>query len=122
MIRVKRLSHTLGRKVVLRDLDFNFQENDFVLVFGPNGAGKSTLLKLLAGILTAEQGEIFIGQKNIGRLSRRELATRVAYLPQLEDFNLPLPVKDILLSGRYPYQGLFRRYARVDHEMVERAV
>ncbi|MCX6557910.1 MAG: ABC transporter ATP-binding protein [Candidatus Aminicenantes bacterium] len=122
MIQVKHLSHSLGRKTVLRNLDFHLHENDFVLIFGPNGAGKSTLLKLLAGILAAEKGDVFIGQKNISRYSKKELATQVAYLPQFDDFNLPLLVKDILLSSRYPYQALFKGYSRRDYEMVERSV
>jgi ABC-type cobalamin/Fe3+-siderophores transport system ATPase subunit len=122
MIKVEHVSHSLGRKTILQDLDFHLHENDFVLIFGPNGAGKSTLLKLLAGILVAEKGDVFIGQKNIARYSKKELAAQVAYLPQFDDFNLPLLVSDILLSGRYPYQALFKRYSRRDYEMVEQAV
>lgn len=122
MISVERLSHSLGRRAVLHDLNFHLHENDFVLVFGPNGAGKSTLLKLLAGVLAAEQGTILINRKKISHYSKKELATRIAYLPQSEDFNLPLRVEDVLYSGRYPYQTLFRGYARRDHELVEQAV
>ena len=92
------------------------------MVFGPNGAGKSTLLKLLAGMMDTKQGDIFIGQKSILRYSKKELATQVAYLPQFDDFSLPLRVRDILLSGRYPYGSFFRNYSRRDYDMVEKTV
>jgi iron complex transport system ATP-binding protein len=122
MITVAHLAHAIGAKTVLKNIDFSLNENDFVLIFGPNGAGKSTLLKLLAGILTAQQGEIFIGRKNIRHYSKKELASQVAYLPQFDEFTLPLLVRDILLSGRYPYGSVFRKYSRRDHELFDKTV
>jgi iron complex transport system ATP-binding protein len=122
MVKVAHLSHVIGAKPILQNLDFSLNANDFVLIFGANGAGKSTLLKLLAGILAAKQGDIFIGRKNILHYSKKELATQVAYLPQFDEFTLPLLVRDILLSGRYPYGPVFRKYSRRDHEIFEKTV
>ncbi|HSQ34776.1 MAG TPA: ABC transporter ATP-binding protein [Candidatus Binatia bacterium] len=120
MIDVTHLSYAAGPKSILQNLTFSIADNDFVMIFGPNGAGKSTLLKLLAGLIRAGQGDIFIGQKNILHYAKKELATRVAYLPQFDEFSLPLSVRDILLSGRYPYGSLFKNYSRQDHERVEK--
>jgi len=122
MIDVAHLTHVIGGKSVLRDLEFSINENDFLLIFGPNGAGKSTLLKLLAGILAVRQGDIHIAGKNISVYSKRELATQVAYLPQFDEFHLPLLVKDILMSGRYPYGSFFRSYSSQDHDMFAKTV
>ena len=122
MIKVVNLGYSLGHKPILKNMDFSLNENDFVLIFGPNGAGKSTLLKLLAGIIPAKQGDIFIGRKNILNYTKKELATQVAYLPQFDEFSLPLLVRDVLLSGRYPYQSFFRKYSRQDHEIIEKTV
>lgn len=120
MIEAIQLSHAVGRKPILKSLDFSIAKNDFVLIFGPNGAGKSTLLKLLAGLLAVEKGDIFIGKKNILHFTKKELARQIAYLPQFDEFSLPLTVGDVLLSGRYPYGSLFKRYSRQDHEQVEK--
>lgn len=122
MIEVANLCHSFGGKPTLKNIDFSVQENDFVLVFGPNGAGKSTLLKLLAGILVAREGQILIKQKNILNYSKKELARQIAYLPQFDDFSLPVLVKDILLSGRYPYGSLFKKYSSQDYEILEKTV
>jgi ABC-type cobalamin/Fe3+-siderophores transport system ATPase subunit len=122
MIEVAHLSHAIGTKAILHDVNFSLKENDFLLIFGPNGAGKSTLLKLLAGILPARHGDIFIGRKSIAHYSKKELATRIAYLPQFDEFNLPLLVRDILLSGRYPYGSFLRKYSSRDYEIFEKTV
>jgi ABC-type cobalamin/Fe3+-siderophores transport system ATPase subunit len=122
MIKTARLCHSIAAQPILQNVDFSVNENDFVLIFGPNGAGKSTLLKLLAGMIAAKQGDIFIGRKNILSYSKKELARQVAYLPQFDEFSLPLLVKDILLSGRYPYQSFFRKYSRQDYEIFEKTV
>jgi ABC-type cobalamin/Fe3+-siderophores transport system ATPase subunit len=122
MINVIHLYHSLGQKPILQNMDFSLNENDFVLIFGPNGAGKSTLLKLLAGIIVGKRGDIFIGRKNILHYSKKELATQIAYLPQFDEFSLPLLVKDVLLSGRYPYQSFFKKYSRQDYDIFEKTV
>ena len=109
-------------KHILQELDLSIQENDFVLIFGRNGAGKSTLLKILAGIIPAGCGEVLVMGKNIAQLSKRELATKLSFLPQSDDFCLPLLVKDVLLSGRYPYQSLFRDFSKKDFELYQEAV
>lgn len=122
MIKVAHLGYSLGNKTILQNLDFSLVENDFTLILGPNGAGKSTLLKLLAGIVVAKQGDIHIGWKNILDFSKKELATQVAYLPQFDEFSLPLLVRDILLSGRYPYQSFFKKYSQQDYEILNKTV
>ncbi|MBN2400651.1 ABC transporter ATP-binding protein [candidate division KSB1 bacterium] len=122
MIKAAHVSYQIGNKSILQNVDFSLNENDFLLIFGPNGAGKSTILKLMAGILTTKQGGIFIGRKNILLCSKKELATHVAYLPQFDEFNLPMLVKDILLSGRYPYGSLFKKYSRRDYELFDKTV
>jgi iron complex transport system ATP-binding protein len=76
----------------------------------------------LAGINVAKQGDIFVGRKNILHYSKKELATQIAYLPQFDEFSLPLLVKDVLLSGRYPYQSFFKKYSRQDYDIFEKTV
>ncbi len=116
MIEARKLSYAASRKPILRDLDFVVEANDFVLVFGANGAGKSTLLRVLAGMLRKSTGEVRLAGRGLESYSRRELATRLSYLPQADEFTLPLLVRDILLAGRYPYRSLFQKLTRRDME------
>jgi iron complex transport system ATP-binding protein len=122
MVEARNLSYAAGKRTILRGLDFSIAKGDFVLVFGQNGAGKSTLLRLLAGMLHAEKGEIFLGGKSTASFSKRELAARLCYLPQSADFVLPILVRDILWAGRYPYRSLFRKPGGLDREIFAAGV
>jgi len=122
MIEVIGLLHSAGERLILQELDFSIKKNDFVLIFGQNGAGKSTLLRILAGIIPAGAGKILINGKNIVHYSKREIATLLSYLPQSDEFSLPILVKDILLAGRYPYRSFFKKLSDRDREIFAEGV
>jgi len=122
MIEVTGLLHAVGTRPILQELDFSIKKNDFVLIFGQNGAGKSTLLRILAGLIPVDKGEVLINGKNIAHYSKRELATLLSYLPQSDEFGLPILVKDILLAGRYPYRSFFKKFSERDREVFAEGV
>ena len=55
---MKSLSASYGNKVVLQDINFRVNENDFIGVIGPNGGGKTTLLKVILGLIKPTSGSI----------------------------------------------------------------
>jgi iron complex transport system ATP-binding protein len=122
MIEIAGLSYFAGMRPILKDLSFSIKKNDFVLIFGQNGAGKSTLLKILSGIVSARKGKVLIAGKNIALYSKKELATIVSYLPQSDEFGLPILVKDILLAGRYPYRSIFKKLSDRDNDIFDKGV
>jgi len=122
MIKVTGLSYFAGMRPILRDLNFSIEKNDFVLIFGQNGAGKSTLLRILSGIVSAKKGEVMIAGKNVALYSKKELATMLSFLPQSDEFELPILVKDILLSGRYPYRSIFKKLSDRDNDVYEKGI
>lgn len=58
MIAIRNLSHSLGNKTVLRDINLEISDNTILGIVGINGAGKSTLLRLLAGVYLPDEGAI----------------------------------------------------------------
>ena len=58
MIKVKDLSHSLGGKVILENINLTVEDGTIMGLVGINGAGKSTLLRLLSGVYIADKGEI----------------------------------------------------------------
>lgn len=122
MIEIKNLSYKIKKTHILRDINLKIEDGDFWLIFGPNGAGKTTLLKILLGAITDYNGEIIIDNKNIKRNSKKEIAKKISYLPQFEEFSLPLCVKEILLSGRYPYTSFFKDYSKNDLTIFQNTV
>ena len=88
-------------------------------VFGPNGGGKSTFLKVIAGLLKPWSGHVHVLGAEPGREARR-----IAYVPQAEqvDWQFPVSVWDVVVMGRYPRLGPFRRPGAADHRAVEEAL
>lgn len=122
MVEARRLSYAVGSRPILQNIDFSVGANDFLLVFGRNGAGKSTLLRLLAGMLRAGEGEARLAGRDVASYSRKELARLVSFLPQADEFALPMQVRDVLLAGRYPYRALFRGPGPLDLAAFEAGV
>ncbi|MGO4834477.1 ABC transporter ATP-binding protein, partial [Rhizobiaceae sp. 2RAB30] len=64
-VLVKDVSLNFGTVEVLRSLDLDISEGEFLVLLGPSGCGKSTLLNCIAGLLDVSKGQIFIKGKNV---------------------------------------------------------
>lgn len=67
LVELRGISKTFGSNRVLDRLDFTMYAGEAVAIIGPSGTGKSTILRIIAGLLPADEGEIYVaGQKRIG--------------------------------------------------------
>jgi iron complex transport system ATP-binding protein len=77
-------------------------------IIGPNGSGKTTVLRLLGGILRPDSGQILLdGRTPLGTLGRREIARRIAIVPQNASNGSQLTVVEFALQGRSPHLSRF---------------
>ena len=107
-IEVKELSFSYKRNVpVLHDVSFSLQIGKFICLLGPNGVGKSTLFKCMLGLLRGYDGEIIIDGENIRSLTQKQLARKVAYIPQSTAPVFNYTVSDIVLMGTTSLTGGF---------------
>ncbi len=95
---------SVGRKVLLTDIDLHVERGEWVCVIGPNGAGKSTLLRYLAGIIDGP-GELDFDGSPAASLSRSKRARMVALVPQTPIIPEGVSVTDYVLLGRAPHIG-----------------
>lgn len=92
---------------VLRDVSVHVPRGSIVGLLGPNGSGKTTLLRLLGGTLRPASGRVTIDGVALDSLSRRDLARRIAVVPQETQTTFDFSALEIVLMGRYPHLGPF---------------
>ena len=90
---------------VLGAVSTQFTSGEFVALVGPNGAGKSTLLKILAGLIRNYTGSVEFLGKALLQYNTRELAKRIAFVPQETHMVFPFTVSEIVMMGRLPHRG-----------------
>ena len=92
---------------VLDAVSLEVARGTVVGLLGPNGSGKTTLLRILAGVLQPQSGRVTIDGRPIEHLTRRDLARRIAVVPQETHSAFDFSVIDMVLMGRYPHLGTF---------------
>ena len=98
-IIVNDLSFSYGNKKVLDKVSFQTKQGSLISLLGPNGIGKSTLFKCLLGIYTHYSGDILYENENIKNLSAKEMARRIAYIPQAHSSVFNYTVLEMVLMG-----------------------
>ena len=100
---------------VLRDVTVDITPRELVAVIGPNGAGKSTLLKAVLKLIPTDSGTVRVFGEPVDRAR-----WRIAYVPQTEtvDWDFPVTAGEVVMMGRFPRLGLFRRPGARDRRLV----
>ncbi len=96
IVEVENLYFAYEKEFVLRNINFEVKEKEFVAIIGPNGGGKSTLIKLLMGELEPKKGKVKLFGKD-----PKEVQEFIGYVPQNTDVNLNFPIRviDVVMMG-----------------------
>lgn len=89
-------------------LDFEVGRGELLAVLGQNGSGKSLTMHTLAGLRPASQGRVLLDGQDVAVSNRRNIARRLALLPQHIDDIFPATVLDTAMIGRHPHIGRFQ--------------
>jgi len=111
LIEFKNVTLGYDNHIVLKNLNFKIDDNDFICIVGPNGSGKSTLVKGILGLIKPLKGKIIYNnlEKNF-----------IGYMPQETkiDNNFPASVFEIVLSGTLNKMGFKLFYTKKEKDLA----
>lgn len=121
-LNTQNLALGYGERKIIDGLTVDIPPAKVTAIVGPNGCGKSTLLAGLARILAPKSGTVLLDGRDINTLATREVAHKLALLPQ--DASAPdgLTVEELIQFGRQPYRSLMRQWSPQDNAIVQAAL
>jgi len=121
-IDTHNLKIAYDHRIIVSDLSITLPEGEITALLGPNGSGKSTVLRTLARLLTPIRGAVYIDGCNIAKIPTKQLARKLAMLPQFSEIPSAITVKELIGYGRYPHQNLLGGFSQKDIAAMEWAL
>ncbi len=107
-ISCNKLGVTVPGRQLVQNLNLDIYAGEILAVLGPNGVGKSLTLHTLAALRSADSGQIKLRGDQIDQLTRQQIATQLALLPQYSEDVFSATVLDTVLIGRHPHIHRFQ--------------
>ena len=121
-LEARELKIGYGEKVAIKNASLKIDYGEIVSIIGPNGSGKSTLIKALSGYLKPKKGEVLLDGCNIKGIGGRDLAKKIAVLPQFKSSPDDISVETLVSYGRHPHLGFGKRLMKEDLDIMEWAL
>ena len=119
MLEVSNLAVHYHNRWAIDNVSFCLQPGQVMGLLGPNGAGKSTLVKAILGLVPVSKGAVKFASQPL-----KKQLKKVAYVPQRTqiDWDYPITVEKVVMMGRIPATGWFRKYSRYSRNIVRHAL
>ncbi len=117
-ITAKQIELTLGKNNILKGLDLEVGDKQFVGVLGPNGSGKTTFLKTIHNIYSNYSGSVFYADEDINKLTTKQIAKKVSVVGQHNYYDFDFTVMDIVLMGRSPHKSAIEPDNEKDYDIA----
>ena len=122
LLDIQGITFGYHRQPLLYDVNLQVRSGEMVGLLGPNGSGKTTLLRLISGVLRPQQGAVVLDGRDARFWGRREMARRVAVVPQEMHVPFAFTVEELVSLGRTPYASLLGSSTREDRRIVRSAL
>lgn len=117
-IKVENLSIGYDENIIVEDLNVSIPKGKITTIIGPNGCGKSTILKTIGRIMKPKGGVIYINGEDIRKISTKEIAKKMAILPQMPESPNGITVGELVSYGRYPHQKRLGNLTSEDKNII----
>ncbi|MDJ0106204.1 ABC transporter ATP-binding protein [Rhodococcus erythropolis] len=121
-LHAEKIELRYADRTIVDELSLEIPDGGFTVVVGPNGCGKSTLLRALGRMLAPRSGRVLLDGKDIRSYRTKEVARRIALLPQSPLSPGAITVADLVARGRYPYQSMLCQWSPEDERVVAEAL
>ena len=121
-IRADELGFRVEAKALLERVRLRADQGQLVGLIGPNGAGKSTLLRAIAGVLRPQEGAVWLEGEELASIKSRDIAARMALVPQVAPYTHGFTARELVLMGRYPHLGRFQIEGAADEAIAREAM
>lgn len=121
-IETKQLHLGYSDRVILKDISLAVEQGSFVTIIGANGSGKSTLLKGMSRLLKPLSGQVELFGQNLSDMSNKEIAARMAILPQIHNAQPDMTLERLVAYGRHPHLSWRRRFSQEDQAVIDWAI
>lgn len=121
-ITTKQLDISYDEALIVKALDMQIPHGKITSIIGPNGCGKSTVLKAIGRILKPKNGMVYLSGDDIRKLSTKDIAKKMAILPQTPTAPSGLTVSELVAYGRFPHQRGFGKLTPEDKKIVQWAL
>jgi len=122
VLETRGLGVSIAAHRVCSDLDLRVNAGERWAILGQNGSGKTTLLKTLAGLHAPDCGEIYLADRALSAMPRRDVARRIGVLFQEHRDLFPATVLETALIGRHPYLGTWQWEDEKDLALARQAL
>lgn len=122
ILRARALTLGYGRTEIIHAVDVSIHRSEIAAIIGPNGSGKSTLLKALARLLPPRSGTVEFLGTDIWSRTEREIAQKIAFLPQSAEPPGDITVLELVRMGRLPHRRFWDSFSKVDGEICQDAL
>jgi iron complex transport system ATP-binding protein len=113
-LEICQLACGYDKKTVIDNISLEIKTKETLCLLGPNGVGKTTFFKTLLGFMAPKAGGITINGEDLKRMSIRERAQTMAYVPQAHEVPFAFSVQDVVMMGRYVYLDSLRGPSQSD--------